>query len=81
MHVQTMASLWRYIPKDLPIRAACERLPLLVPLGGTSEKSHHTLCVKCRERVTRSRSDPATPTREIGGTAINIYGFDAGKLM
>ncbi|MGH7098164.1 MAG: IS5 family transposase [Stellaceae bacterium] len=79
---------WRYLPKDLPPRSTVYDYFSLWQWGGTLDRIHHVLYVKCREQAEREASPTAcvidsqsVKSAGKGGAAIDPTGFDAGKQI
>ena len=59
MYVLGTGCQWRAVPKDLPPRSTLYDYLQRWTHDGTLERMHHTLYVKCREKVGRSASPTA----------------------
>jgi len=59
MYILSTGCQWRYIPKDLPPKSTIHRYFDLWNYDGTLERIHHTLYVKCREKMGREASPTA----------------------
>ena len=59
MYVLSTDCQWRYLPKDLPPRSTVHDYFTLWDRGGTLDKIHHALYVRCREKLEREASPAA----------------------
>ena len=59
MYVLSTGCQWRYIPKDLPPKSTLHDYLDRWNYDGTLQRIHHTLYVKCREKVGREASPTA----------------------
>ena len=59
MYVLSTGCQWRYVPKDLPPKSTLYDYLDLWNYDGTLETIHHTLYVKCREKIGREASPSA----------------------
>ncbi len=77
MYILSTGCQWRYIPKDLPPRSTVHDYITLWEWDGTLDKIHHTLYVRCREKLEREASPTAAivdsqsvKSAEKGGPAL-----------
>ena len=59
MYILSTGCQWRAIPKGLPPRSTLSGYFELWDYGGTLDRIHHSLCVKCREAIGREASPTA----------------------
>jgi transposase len=88
MYILDTGCQWRAIPKDLAPRSTVYDYFDRGTWGGTLQRIHHALYVKCREEASREASPTAAiidaqsvKSAEQGGAHIDPHGYDAAKKI